>query len=57
MITIAHRLTDIVDAQRVIVVSDGKIVQDGTPEELAGKTGRYKVFEELEELGRSQLAM
>ncbi|MCL4426699.1 MAG: ABC transporter ATP-binding protein/permease [Firmicutes bacterium] len=57
MITIAHRLTGIVDAQRVIVVSGGKIVQDGTPEELAGKTGWYKVFKELEELGWSRPAI
>lgn len=51
VIVIAHRLTGIIDAQRVLVVSGGRIVQDGTPEELAGRTGWYKVFKELEELG------
>jgi ATP-binding cassette subfamily B protein len=51
MVVIAHRLTGIIDAERVVVVSGGRIVQDGTPEELAGKTGWYKVFKELEELG------
>lgn len=56
MIIIAHRLTGIIDAERVIVVAGGRIVQDGTPEELAGKTGWYKVFKELEELGWSRPA-
>ncbi|MEX0973920.1 MAG: ABC transporter ATP-binding protein [Bacillota bacterium] len=51
MIVIAHRLTGIIEAQRVVVVSGGRIAQDGTPEELAGKTGWYKVFKELEDLG------
>jgi ATP-binding cassette subfamily B protein len=51
VIVIAHRLTGIIDAQRVLVVSGGRIVQDGSPEELAGKTGWYKVFKELEDLG------
>lgn len=54
MIIIAHRLTGIIDAERVVVVAGGKIVQDGTPEELAGKTGWYRVFKELEELGWSR---
>ena len=51
VIVIAHRLTGIIDAQRVVVVSGGRIAQDGTPEELAGQTGWYKVFKELEDLG------
>ncbi len=56
MILIAHRLTGIIDAQRVVVISGGRIAQDGTPEELAGKTGWYKVFKELEDLGWTRLA-
>lgn len=56
MILIAHRLTGIIDAQRVVVVSGGRIAQDGTPEELAGKTGWYKVFKELEDLGWTRSA-
>jgi len=56
MIVIAHRLTGIIDAERVVVVSGGRIVQEGTPEELAGRTGWYRVFKELEELGWSKPA-
>ncbi|WP_420000623.1 NHLP bacteriocin export ABC transporter permease/ATPase subunit [Streptomyces boninensis] len=33
-IVIAHRLTTILDADRVIVMSDGKIAQQGTPNDL-----------------------
>ena len=54
MIIVAHRLTGIIDAERVVVVAGGRIVQDGTPEELAGKTGWFRVFKELEELGWSR---
>ena len=40
-IIIAHRLTTVEIADRVIVVDDGRVVEDGHPSELIGGTGRY----------------
>jgi len=40
-IIIAHRLTTIEIADRVIVVDDGRVVEDGKPSALIGGTGRY----------------
>jgi len=37
----AHRLTTVEIADRVIVVDDGRIVEDGSPADLIGGTGRY----------------
>nr|MBW4094773.1 ABC transporter ATP-binding protein [Acidobacteriota bacterium] len=38
---IAHRLSTVEIADRVLVVHDGKIVEDGTPEELISDGGRF----------------
>jgi ABC-type multidrug transport system fused ATPase/permease subunit len=40
-VIIAHRLTTVEIADRVIVVDDGRIVEDGSPRDLIGGTGRY----------------
>jgi ABC-type multidrug transport system fused ATPase/permease subunit len=40
-IIIAHRLTTVEIADRVIVVDDGRVVEDGVPRDLVGGTGRY----------------
>jgi ABC-type multidrug transport system fused ATPase/permease subunit len=40
-IIIAHRLTTVEIADRVIVVDDGRVVEDGAPRDLIGGTGRY----------------
>ncbi|MHA7208642.1 ABC transporter ATP-binding protein [Arthrobacter sp. MDT1-65] len=38
---IAHRLSTVAIADRVLVVHDGRVVEDGTPAELIGGTGRF----------------
>lgn len=38
---IAHRLTTVEIADRVLVMEDGRIVEDGPPAELIGARGRY----------------
>ena len=52
IITIAHRLATIENADQILVVDDGRIVQKGTHKELIREKGRYldfiKVREEAE---------
>ncbi|MFK0115539.1 NHLP bacteriocin export ABC transporter permease/ATPase subunit [Streptomyces sp. NPDC090994] len=50
-IVIAHRLSTVLDADRVIVMEDGKVVQQGPPAALLADTGGR-----LRELVRRQLA-
>ena len=46
IITIAHRLATIENADQILVVDDGKIVQQGTHQELMKQEGRYRSFVE-----------
>ncbi|MGE5560863.1 MAG: ATP-binding cassette domain-containing protein, partial [Chloroflexota bacterium] len=50
-ITISHRMSGVMDAERVIVMAGGQIVQDGTPEQLAEEDGWYAMMRALETLG------
>ncbi|MET7674084.1 NHLP bacteriocin export ABC transporter permease/ATPase subunit [Streptomyces seoulensis] len=50
-VVIAHRLSTVMDADRVVVMEDGKVIQQGSPAELLADTGGR-----LHELVRRQLA-
>jgi ATP-binding cassette, subfamily B, bacterial len=50
---IAHRLSTVLIADRVLVVSEGRIVQDGPPETLLSEEGE---FADLHEAWRASLA-
>lgn len=50
-ITVAHRLSTARAADRVIVLEAGRIVEQGTPEELLQGGGRFAALVELEEAG------
>lgn len=47
IVTIAHRLATIEQADQILVVDDGQIVQRGTHSELADVPGRYKDFVDI----------
>ena len=40
-IVIAHRLSTILQADRILVISDGKIVEEGNHEQLLAMNGKY----------------
>ena len=43
-IVISHRLSTIRDADRIIVLSEGRVVESGTPAELIAERGHYHRF-------------
>jgi ATP-binding cassette subfamily B protein len=45
-VIIAHRLSTLDVADRVLVVDGGRIVQDGTPEELRNTAGAFRRLNE-----------
>ena len=49
VITIAHRLATIENADQILVIDDGKVVQQGTHEELIHQKGRYQEFIRIRE--------
>jgi len=40
-IIIAHRLSTVAIADRVLVMEHGRIIEDGAPDELIGGTGKF----------------
>ena len=48
VITIAHRLSTLRDAHKIIVVKDGVVVEDGTQEELLRLEGVYAELHHLQ---------
>lgn len=49
IITIAHRLATIQNADKILVIDEGKVVQQGTHHELIEQEGIYKRFIEIRE--------
>jgi ABC-type multidrug transport system fused ATPase/permease subunit len=39
---IAHRLSSLLDVDRILVLEEGKIVADGSPAELAAENARFR---------------
>ncbi len=52
VIAVAHRLSTLRDFDRIVVMQEGKILQDGTPAELEQQPGLY-----AELLGRQSLRL
>ncbi len=53
-LVIAHRLATIIDCDRVVVIEDGRIVQEGTHDALINEDGPYRALCE-EQFGAVQL--
>ena len=54
-VVVAHRLSTIVDADRIIVLEQGEVVEQGTHDALLAKGGRYKQLWALQQ--KEQLAI
>ncbi len=51
ILTVAHRLSTAREADRVIVLENGRVMETGTPAELIQKGGRFAALLELEAAG------
>jgi ATP-binding cassette subfamily B multidrug efflux pump len=51
ILTVAHRLSTAREADRVLVMENGRIVEQGSPRELVMKGGRFAALLELEAAG------
>lgn len=51
VLTVAHRLSAAREADRVILIDRGRVVEEGSPEELVRQGGRFAALLELEAAG------
>ena len=51
VLTVAHRLSTAREADRVVVIDHGRIVEDGAPADLVARGGRFAALLELEAAG------
>ncbi len=51
VLTVAHRISTAREADRVIVIEEGRIVEEGRPEDLVLRGGRFAALAELEAAG------
>ncbi|MGH7333587.1 MAG: ABC transporter ATP-binding protein [Candidatus Rokuibacteriota bacterium] len=51
VVTVAHRLTTALEADRVVILDKGRIVEEGAPAALVARKGRFAALLELEAAG------
>ena len=51
VVTVAHRLTTALEADRVIVLDKGRIVEEGAPAALVASQGHFAALLDLETAG------
>jgi ABC-type multidrug transport system fused ATPase/permease subunit len=54
--TIAHRLSTVMRADLILMIEEGRIIEQGTHEDLLGKSDRYRQLYDLQRLEPSGLA-
>ena len=52
MIIIAHRLSTVRNADRILTVENGMIVEDGRHDDLVASGGRYATLHRIQSTGR-----
>ena len=53
-LVIAHRLSTVLSADRVLVIRDGAVVEDGSPQQLIAAGGRFAaMYASWDELNRA----
>lgn len=53
VLVIAHRMRTVAGADKIVVLSDGVVAEQGTPEELLNKNGIFKRMSDLQLAGQS----
>ena len=48
---VAHRLSSLLHADRILVLDQGRVVEDGSHAELLARGGRYRALYDLQTLG------
>jgi ATP-binding cassette subfamily B protein len=51
VLSVAHRLSTAREADRVVVIDQGHIAEDGAPSDLVARGGRFAALLELEAAG------
>ena len=57
VIAIAHRLSTVADFDRIVVLRDGRILEDGAPDELLARRGAYYALVEKERRRLTDIAL
>uniref|UniRef100_Q07SP6 Type I secretion system ATPase n=1 Tax=Rhodopseudomonas palustris (strain BisA53) TaxID=316055 RepID=Q07SP6_RHOP5 len=52
VLIIAHRLSTVRGADRILTIEDGVIIEDGTHDQLVGSGGRYATLHSIQSVGR-----
>ena len=55
-VIVAHRLSAVMDADLILVIDGGRVIQRGTHAELTAQDGLYRTLWSIQHLGEAELA-